>query len=57
MYVQYPFGEQKHWEAKVKVKETDPKWSQVLFFPCNNGLCSKTPNSLKDFSKAFIKAR
>ena len=33
MYRQYPFSEQKQWEAKVKVKETDPACSQILFFP------------------------
>ena len=31
MYEQYPFNEQKQQEAKIKVKETDPTWSQ--FFP------------------------
>ena len=30
MYGQCPFSEQKKWEAKVKVKETDPTWSQFL---------------------------
>ena len=24
-------SEQKEWEAKVKVKETDPTWSKILF--------------------------
>ena len=24
-------SEQKQWEAKVKVKETDPTWSKILF--------------------------
>ena len=28
MYKQYPLSEQKQPEAKVKVKETDPAWSQ-----------------------------
>ena len=28
MYEQYPISEQKQWEAKIKVKETDPTWSQ-----------------------------
>ena len=31
MYGQYPFSEQKQPEVKIKVKETDPTWSQ--FFP------------------------
>ena len=31
MYGQYPSSEQKQWEAKVKLKATDPIWSQ--FFP------------------------
>lgn len=31
MYGQYPFSEQKQWEAKVKLKATDPTWSH--FFP------------------------
>ena len=30
---QYPFSEQKQWEAKVKVKETDPTCSQIWPFP------------------------
>ena len=33
MYRQYPFGEQKQREAKVKVKETDPTCSQIWLFP------------------------
>ena len=33
MYRQYPFLEQKQQEAKVKVKETDPTWSQNRLFP------------------------
>ena len=33
MYRQYPFSEQKQREAKVKVKETDPTWSQIWLFP------------------------
>ena len=33
MYRQYPFSEQKQWEAKVKVKETDPTCSQIWLFP------------------------
>ena len=33
MYTQYPFSEQKQQEAKVKVKETDPTWSQIWLFP------------------------
>ena len=32
-YRQYPSSEQKQWKAKVKVKGTDPTWSQILFFP------------------------
>ena len=30
---QYPFHEQKQQEGKVKVKETDPTWSQNCLFP------------------------
>lgn len=30
MYKQYPFNEQKKWEAKVKVRETDATWSQFF---------------------------
>ena len=30
LYRQYPFSEQKQGEAKIKVKETDPTWSQIL---------------------------
>ena len=33
MYGWFPFREQKQWEAKVKVKETDPTWSQNWLFP------------------------
>ena len=33
MYRQCPCSEQKQWVEKVKVKETDPTRSQVLFFP------------------------
>ena len=33
MYRQYPFSEQKQWEAKGKVKETDPTCRQILLFP------------------------
>ena len=33
MYRQYPFSKQKKWETKVKAKETDSTWSQILFFP------------------------
>ena len=33
MYRQYPFSERKELEAKVKVKETDPTCSKILFFP------------------------
>ena len=33
MYRQYPFREQKQREAKVKVKETDPTWSQNWLVP------------------------
>ena len=33
MYRQYPLSEQKQLEEKVKVKETDPPWGQILFFP------------------------
>ena len=32
MYRQYSFIEKKQQEAKVKVKETDPTYSQILFF-------------------------
>ena len=33
MYRQYLFNGQKPWEAMIKVKETDPIWSQIFFFP------------------------
>lgn len=33
MYGQYSISEQKQWEAKVKVKETDSTRGQILFFP------------------------
>ena len=33
MYRQYLFSEQNELEATVKVKETDPTCSQILFFP------------------------
>ena len=33
IYQQYPFSEQKQQEAKVKVKETDPRWTQDWLFP------------------------
>ena len=38
MYRQYPFSEQKQWEASVK--ETDPAWSQsqIVFFPVTGTL-------------------
>ena len=35
-YRQHHFGDysnEKQQRAKVKVKETDPTWSQILFFP------------------------
>ena len=35
-YRQHPFSNysnKKQWREKVKVKETDPAWSQILFFP------------------------
>ena len=38
MYGQYPFSEQKQWQVKVKVKETDPTWSQILFFPVTEAM-------------------
>lgn len=30
---QYSISEQKQWETKVKVKQTDSTWGQILFFP------------------------
>ena len=30
MYDQYPCNEQKKWEAKAKVRETDAAWNQVF---------------------------
>ena len=33
MYRQCPCSEQKQWVEKVKVKETDSTYSQILFFP------------------------
>ena len=44
MYGQYPFSEQKQWEAKAKLKETDPTWSQVLFFPVTMA-CTPKPQT------------
>ena len=38
MYGQYPFSEEKQWQVKVKVKETDPTWSQILFFPVTEAM-------------------
>ena len=54
MYRQYPFNEQKQREAKVKVKETDPTWSQDWLFPVTLGpllLClnEQLPNSSHGF--------
>ena len=31
-------SEQKQWQVKVKVKETDPTWSQILFFPITEAM-------------------
>lgn len=33
-------------KAKIKAKETDPTWSQVLFFPCYT-VTSNTLNTYK----------
>lgn len=41
---QEPFSEQKQLEAKVKVEETDPIWSQILFF-LETGLAWKCKSS------------
>ena len=34
----YALSKQKQWEAKVKVKETDPTSSQILFFSVNKSV-------------------
>ena len=49
---QEPFSEQKQLEAKVKVEETDPIWSQILFF-LETGLAWKCKSSW-NFSSSFV---
>ena len=56
MYGQYPFSEQKQWEEKAKLKETDQTWSQVLFFPVK-WLVLQNPKLLEGSQQSIYKGK